>query len=314
MFSYRHAFHAGNHADVLKHAVWVFILQYLTQKPAPLSVIDTHAGAGMYRLDGEQARTSAEAEEGVDRLFEALSAGTELQPLLAAYTDAIAAFNTEGTLRHYPGSPLLTHSLLRGGDRLKLFEVHPTDVKILQANVKALDSGASAEVLREDGFEGLRKLLPPPVLGGSRRAAVLMDPSYELKTDYAATAKTIELALERFPTGCYAVWYPLIARPEAHSLPRRLKTLATKASKPFVHATLNIGSDANKAAAAREALGTAPGGKTGRAVSGDGMRASGVFVINPPFTLKAALAQALPQLVKLLGRGRGQAHTLESAG
>ena len=314
MFSYRHAFHAGNHADVLKHAVWVFILQYLTQKPAPLSVIDTHAGAGMYRLDGEQARTSAEAGEGVDRLFEALSAGTELQPLLSAYTDAIAAFNTEGTLRHYPGSPLLTHSLLRDGDRLKLFEVHPTDVKILQANVKAIESGAAAQVLREDGFEGLRKLLPPPVLGGSRRAAVLMDPSYELKTDYAATAQAIEIALERFPTGCYVVWYPQIARPEAHSLPRRLKTLATKAGKPFVHATLNIGSDPDKAAAARDALGTTPGGKTGRAVSSNGMRASGVFVINPPFTLKAALAQALPQLVKLLGRGRGQAHTLEGAG
>jgi 23S rRNA (adenine2030-N6)-methyltransferase len=111
MFSYRHAFHAGNHADVLKHAVWVFILKYLTQKTAPLSVIDTHAGAGMYRLDGDLARTSAEAEEGVDRLFEALSAETDLQPLLADYTDTVAAFNTGGTLRHYPGSPLLTHSM-----------------------------------------------------------------------------------------------------------------------------------------------------------------------------------------------------------
>jgi 23S rRNA (adenine2030-N6)-methyltransferase len=147
------------------------------------------------------------------------------------------------------------------------------------------------------------------VLGGSRRAAVLMDPSYELKTDYAATAKAIETALERFPTGCYAVWYPQIARPEAHSLPRRLKTLATKADKPFVHATLNIGIDSDKTAA-----NDSPGGKTGRAVSSGGMRASGIFVINPPFTLKAALAQALPQLVKLLGRGRGQAFTLDSAG
>jgi 23S rRNA (adenine2030-N6)-methyltransferase len=314
MFSYRHAFHAGNHADVLKHAVWVFILQYLTQKPAPLTVVDTHAGAGIYRLDGEQARTSAEAEQGVDLLFEALSAETVLQPLLQAYTDAVAAFNTEGLLRHYPGSPLLTHSLLRDGDRLKLFEVHPTDVKLLQANVRALSTGASAQVLRENGFEGLRALLPPPVLGGSRRAAVLMDPSYELKTDYAATAQAIEMALERFPTGCYVVWYPQIARPEAHSLPRRLKTLATKAGKPFVHATLNVGSDADRTAA-RDALGSpGHGGKTGRAISGDGMRASGVFVINPPFTLKAALAQALPQLVELLGRGRGQGHTLESAG
>lgn len=290
MFSYRHAFHAGNHADVLKHAVWVFILQYLTQKPAPLTVVDTHAGAGMYRLDGEQARTSAEAEDGVDRLFEAISAGTALPPLLAAYTDAIATFNTDGSLRHYPGSPLLTHSLLREGDRLKLFEVHPTDVKLLQANVKALHGGASAQVLRENSFEGLRAFIPPPLVQGSRRAAVLMDPSYELKTDYAATAKAIEDALERFPTGCYVVWYPQIGRPEAHSLPRRLKTLATKAGKPFVHASLNIG-----------------GGE-------EGMRASGVFVINPPFTLKAALAQALPTLVKLLGRGRGQGHTLDSAG
>jgi 23S rRNA (adenine2030-N6)-methyltransferase len=311
MFSYRHAFHAGNHADVLKHAVWVFVLQYLTQKPAPLTVVDTHAGAGMYRLDGEQARTSAEAQDGVDRLFEALSAGTELQPLLAAYTNAVAAFNTDGSLRHYPGSPLLTHSLLRAGDRLKLFEVHPSDVKILQSNVKALEGGASAQVLRDNGFEGLRALLPPPVLEGSRRAAVLMDPSYELKTDYAATATAIEMALQKFPTGCYVVWYPQIARPEAHSLPRRLRTLATQAGKPFVHATLNIGSANDKAPTP---LASTTGGKTGRAVSAEGMRASGIFVINPPFTLKAALAQALPQLVKLLGRGRGQAHTLESVG
>lgn len=304
MFSYRHAFHAGNHADVLKHAVWVFILQYLTQKPAPLTVIDTHAGAGIYRLDGEQSRTSAEAADGVDKLFFALQEGTELHPLLQAYTDAIAAFNLDGALRTYPGSPILSHSLLREHDKLRLFEVHPTDTKLLQANVRGLGAGPHTQMAREDGFEGLKALIPPPVMQGSKRAAVLMDPSYELKTDYASTAKTIEDALERFPTGCYAVWYPIIARPEAHSLPRRLKTLATKAGKPFVHATLNIG-----------ASGDEPTGRHNpRQVSPDGLRASGMFVINPPFTLRPQLKEALPQLVKLLGRGRGQGHTLEGAG
>jgi 23S rRNA (adenine2030-N6)-methyltransferase len=305
MFSYRHAFHAGNHADVLKHTVWVYILQYLIQKPAPITVVDTHSGAGLYRLDGEHARTSMEAEDGVDKLFLALSAGTELHPLLHAYAQAIATFNTDGALRTYPGSPLLTHSLLREHDKLRLFEVHPTDSKLLQTNVKALgNKGANTLMTRDNGFEGLKAWIPPPLMQGSKRAAVLIDPSYEIKTDYAAVSNCIEDALVRFPTGCYAVWYPIIARPEAHSLPRRLKTLATKAGKPFVHATLNIG-----------ASGDVPTGKPNpRHVSPDGLRASGMFVINPPFTLRAQLKEALPQLAKLLGRGKGQGHTLEGAG
>jgi 23S rRNA (adenine2030-N6)-methyltransferase len=311
MFSYRHAFHAGNHADVLKHLTLVAMLKYLTDKDSALTVIDTHAGAGLYRLDGDMARTSAEATQGVQKLLVssnlkqnqplalikyAQSAPEIIAPALQDYLDALASFNTSATgARVYPGSPLLIHSLLRPeADKLKLFELHPTDYRSLSGHVKQLGAGRMVTVDCANGFEKLRTLLPPP----NKRALVLMDPSYELKSDYAQVSACIQEALQRFPTGCYAVWYPIIPRPEAHSLPKKLKTMATQAKKPFLNATLNIGQEPPK---------HAPGEKPSKLV---GLRASGMFIINPPHTLKAALQEALPQVVAQLGRGRGKGFTL----
>ena len=294
MFSYRHAFHAGNHADALKHTVLIALLRHLTQKETALTVIDTHAGAGLYRLDSEFAETSGEAEEGIRRLID--DAGKEtLAPALQDYLDLVASFNNRGSWRVYPGSPFICQRLLREHDRLKLYEMHPTDAKTLDANVAQLDAGRQVAVLREDGFGCVTKFLPPP----SRRALLLCDPSYEIKSDYARVATLVTEALKRFATGTYAVWYPIIPRPEAHDLPRRLKTLATKAGKPWLHATLTVKS--SKMAAGGE--GKRPG-----------LPASGMFVINPPHTLKALLQPALPQLVALLGQDRNASHTLESAG
>lgn len=294
MFSYRHAFHAGNHADVLKHTVLVATLQHLTEKEAALAVIDTHAGAGLYRLDGDYANTSGEASHGILPLA---AASTALAPALQAYLDLVRAFNNGGTPRVYPGSPFIAQRLLRPHDRLKLFELHPTDARSLDGNVAQLDAGRQVAVLREDGFEGVKKFLPPP----SRRALVLCDPSYELKTDYARVLALATDALKRFATGTYAVWYPIIPRPEAHDLPRRLKTLATKAGKGWLHATLTVKSSKITENAA---------GETKR----PGLPASGMFLVNPPYTLKPALATALPQLVELLGQDRHAAFTLESGG
>ena len=296
MFSYRHAFHAGNHADVLKHMVLIAIMRHLTQKDTALTVFDTHAGAGLYRLDGDYAETSGEAAEGCLRLIAAKPLPNALAPVLQDYLDLVASFNTAGSHKIYPGSPFIVQSLLRERDKLKLFELHPTDAKTLSANVAQLDAGRQVAVLREDGFEGLKKFLPPP----ARRALVLSDPSYEIKTDYARVVAMVADSLTRFATGTYAVWYPLIPRPEAHDVPRKLKTLAAKAGKAWLNASLTVKSSKLTANDAGEVI-------------RPGLPASGMFVINPPHTLKAALGLALPQLAKLLGQDKHATSTLESA-
>ena len=296
MFSYRHAFHAGNHADVLKHMVLIAIMRHLTQKDTALTVFDTHAGAGLYRLDGDYAETSGEAAEGFLRLKAAKPLAGGLAPVIQDYLELVASFNTAGSHKVYPGSPFIIQRLLRERDKLKLFELHPTDAKTLSANVAQLDAGRQVAVLREDGFEGLKKFLPPP----ARRALVLSDPSYEIKTDYARVVAMAADSLTRFATGSYAVWYPLIPRPEAHDVPRKLKTLAVKAGKAWLNASLTVKSSKLTANDAGEVI-------------RPGLPASGIFVINPPHTLKAALEVALPQLAKILGQDRHATFALESA-
>ena len=322
MFSYRHAFHAGNHADVLKHTTLIATLKHLTQKDTGLTLIDTHAGAGLYRLDSDFTETAGEAREGIFKLLvnlrpadpdlaqmagkstakKSATAAVSEAPAIQDYLDLIASFNPDGRLKVYPGSPFVMHSLLRteARDKLKLFEMHPTDSKVLAANIAQLKAGRQIAVARQDGFEGLKAFLPPP----NRRALVLIDPSYELKSDYAQVSECIQDSLKRFATGTYMVWYPVIPRPEAHELPRRLKTLATQAGKPWLHATLAIGSDEAHAPAV-----VVPGERRR-----PGLRASGMFVINPPHTLKAALQPALAEMLQALGRGSGKATTLDTGG
>ena len=296
MFSYRHAFHAGNHADVLKHTTLLAILRHMALKETVFTVFDTHAGAGLYRLDGDYASTSGEAGQGYLRLIEKRADITPT-PALQDYLDMVASFNTPGSHKVYPGSPFIIQRLLRDRDKLKLFEIHPTDTKTLEANIAQLDAGRQVAVLREDGFEGIKKFLPPP----SRRALVLCDPSYEIKTDYSRVADMVADALTRFVTGTYAVWYPIIPRPEAHQLPRRLKTLANQAGKPWLNAILTVKSSK---------LLTDEVGDVVR----PGLPASGMFVINPPHTLKASLKQTLPLMVALLKQDANAAFSVESGG
>ena len=306
MFSYRHAFHAGNHADVFKHTVLLALLRHLTQKDTALHVFDTHAGAGLYRLDGDYAHTSGEASAGFLKLVAAprpsssplstpSTLSAPLAPMLQDYVDMVASFNQAGQWSVYPGSPFIIQSQLRARDKLKLFELHPTDSKTLGANVAQLDAGRQVSVLREDGFKGIEKFLPPP----TRRALVLCDPSYEVKSDYARVPAMVAQALERFATGMYAVWYPIIPRLEAHDLPKKLKTLANKAGKAWLHASLSVKSS-----------------KLQRTDSGEvlrpGLPASGMFVINPPHTLQAMLNDTLPTLVKVLGQDAHATFSLSS--
>ena len=296
MFSYRHAFHAGNHADVLKHTVLLAVLKHMAQKDTAFTVFDTHAGAGLYRLDGDYAQTSAEASQGFLKLI-ASKPEQPFAPAIQDYIDLVASFNAGGQWKVYPGSPFIIQQQLRGRDKLKLFELHPTDTKTLTANIAQLEAGRQVAIEREDGFEGVKKFLPPP----SRRALLLCDPSYEVKHDYARVSAMVADALLRFATGTYVVWYPIIPRPEAHDLPRKLKTLANKAGKSWLEATLTVKS--SKLLQSEE-------GETIR----PGLPASGMFLINPPFTLKAVLKDALPQLVAILKQDQHATYTLESGG
>ena len=325
MFSYRHAFHAGNHADVLKHTTLIALCKYLCGKDTALSVIDTHAGAGLYRLDGDYTETSGEAKDGVFRLFQASNQAvaqpiharaapkkeanklpdvSDFCPALQDYVALLQGLNPKfsetgdaAQLKIYPGSPFITQQFLQGRDKLKLFELHPTDFKSLSGNIAQLGAGRQVSVAREDGFEALKPFLPPP----SRRAMVFCDPSYEMKSDYARVSGMMADAVKRFATGTYVVWYPVIPRPEAHDLPRKLKTLAVKAGKSWLNAVLTIKSSK---------LTTDDDGDVVR----PGLPASGMFIINPPHTLKAQLQLALPQMVALLGQDRNAGFILDSGG
>ncbi len=324
MFSYRHAFHAGNHADVFKHTVLIALLDYLLEKETALTVIDSHAGAGLYRLDGDYAGTSGEAAQGILRLTSEQKVaetttgraqtatnkiatkpspglfpepGTALAPAISRYLEVVRAFNRGDVPKVYPGSPFIIDFLLRPHDRLKLFELHPTDARALAGNIAQLDAGRRIAVLRDDGFGAATKFLPPP----SRRALLLCDPSYEIKSDYARVPELIAEALKRFATGTCAAWYPVIPRPEAHDLPRKLKTLATRQRKPWLHATLTVKSSKVLTTSVGEA-------------KRPGLPASGLFIVNPPHTLRSQLAPALAQLAERLAQDRNAAFTLDAGG
>ncbi len=289
MFSYRHGFHAGNHADVLKHLTLVAVLRHMVSKDTALTCVDTHAGAGLYRLDGDYARTSGEAERGVLRLGESAIAGAA--PALDDYLSVVRSFNdgaADRPIQVYPGSPFIANALLRPSDALRLFELHPTDSRHLAANIRQLKAGRRIQVVRGDGFEQAPMLLPPV----SRRGLVICDPSYEIKSDYARVAAFADLALKRFATAVLLIWHPILGRPEAHELPRRLKRIAQVARRPWLHATLTVRGGRARASAAEAAyhLNPDPGGLPG----------SGVWVINPPHPLQSQLAAALPMLQKHL--------------
>ena len=276
MLAYRHAFHAGNHADVLKHCVLMLVLEHLNGKDKAYRFVDTHGGAGGYSLEGRYAQKKGEFEQGIARLW----ARTDLPPVVARYVELVRHFNPDGVLRQYPGSPALALQLLRPQDQLRAFELHPTEQKILRAT---LAGAPNATAIDGDGFAGLASQLPPP----SRRGAVLIDPSYEGNRDYARVVATLRPALERFASGVFLVWHPLVSKLEAVQLPRRLEALAPHA---WLHARLTV---------------QRPDAR------GFGLAGSGVFVCNPPHTLAAQLAQTLPWLVDVLGQYDGAHFALD---
>jgi 23S rRNA (adenine2030-N6)-methyltransferase len=292
MFSYRHAYHAGNHADVLKHFVLVQVLEYLNQKDVAYTYIDTHAGAGVYTLDSAQATKTGEFETGIGPLWER----DDLPAPLAEYVQLVKDMNPSGKLRFYPGSPYCADIVARDEDRLRLFELHPSDVRILDENFRKLEQHQAANgrrpagrgkrviVNKADGFLGVKALLPPP----SRRGVVLCDPPYEDKQDYKKVSDMLGDALKRFPTGTYAVWYPVLQRIEARNFAERLKHLPAKS---WLNVTLCISTPTP---------------------DGIALHTSGMFLLNPPYTLEPALRQVMPYLVQVLGLDKGAQFTLES--
>jgi len=276
MLAYRHAFHAGNHADVLKHVVLTRVLRHLNTKDKGYRYVDTHAGAGGYSLEGRYARQKGEYEQGIGRLW----TRDDLPEPVADYVARVREFNPGGRLEQYPGSPAFARMLLRPQDQMRLFERHPTDHRILAAY---LGAAKGVEVFDGDGFEGLKGQLPP----STRRGVVLIDPSYEGNGDYPRVVAALREALARFAEGVYLVWYPQVTKLEAAQLPRRLEALAPKG---WLHARLTVQQPDTQ---------------------GFGLAGSGVFVINPPYTLHEQLRGVLPWLTDVLGQYDGASYRLE---
>ena len=269
MLSYRHAFHSGNHADILKHFCLMTVLEYFKLKDKPFCYIDTHAGAGLYNLYSAEAQKIGEYKEGIQRLWNSDTLPSALEHFRQIILNCLSNIQ-----EHYCGSPWLAQSLCRSQDRLRLFELHPTDAELLRQNMREIDHPNRAQVFCDDGFRGLLSMLPPP----SRRAVVLIDPPYEQKQDYRQVVETLQAALKKFATGCYLIWYPCLSRQESQLLPEELKKLSPE---NHLQAELYVHSPRT---------------------DGFGMHGSGMFIINPPYTLPAILQTILPALVQLLAQ------------
>ena len=285
MFSYRHAFHAGSHADVLKHLVLIHSAHYLQEKDGGLLFVDTHAGAGLYSLREGFATVSQEALTGIDRLIGNQHPQTN-DSELQAYIDLVKSINPLDRIDVYPGSPFILAKLLRTQDRLRLFELHSSDIDLLQENMKQLHLDRQIEIRKEDGFAGLKALLPPP----SRRGLVLIDPSYENKQDYFSLETCLTEALERFATGSYLIWYPILQRTEALQLPKRLKALTGHYGRSWTQVELRITNEPTERR----------------------LQASGMLIINPVWTLGPYLEKVMPILQNTLGEDTGASYQLLS--
>jgi 23S rRNA (adenine2030-N6)-methyltransferase len=278
--NYRHGFHAGNHADVLKHVVLLALLEALQRKPSPLLVVDTHAGRGRYLLQGEQADATGEARGGIFRLYVLHG----LPALLQRYLKLVQADNPVGALVTYPGSPLLAAQAMRAQDRLVACELQPDEARALAALFKG---DPRVRVQAGDGYAALKALLPPKAhTPGVTRGVVLVDPPYEAQAaEFDAIHAALADALVRWPTGMFAVWYPVKQRRLVLPFLRRVAKLPCKDA---LVAELHVRPDDSPLR----------------------LNGSGLVILNPPYRLDADLAPVLPVLVRLLGEA-GASHRLE---
>jgi 23S rRNA (adenine2030-N6)-methyltransferase len=277
--NYRHAYHAGNFADVFKHALLARMLDYLKRKEAGFRYIDTHAGPGLYDLSGSEATRTGEWRDGIDRIARADLPG-EVRTLLQPYLQALGTPPREGGPYIYAGSPCIAQKMLRKQDRLTLCELHPDDSRALERNI---GRDNRARLLHEDGYRALKGLTPPT----ERRGLVLIDPPFESRDEFAALEDALATAWRKWPTGMYALWYPVkeirpvaqfISRLREREIPRMLR----------LELTVEL-------------------------IRTDGPLAStGLIVVNPPFVLEAEARMILPLFAKLLARGPGAGFVVEA--
>ncbi|ENM5843064.1 23S rRNA (adenine(2030)-N(6))-methyltransferase RlmJ [Vibrio mimicus] len=269
MLSYRHSFHAGNHADVLKHIVQSLILNSLQQKEKPFVYHDTHSGVGRYDLTHEWSEKTGEYKQGIARVWQQDNIPAELD----SYLDAIRQLNQGETLRYYPGSPRVAHAHLREQDRMVLTELHPSDYPLLE---QEFHRDRQVSIYKEDGFARLKASLPPQ----ERRGLVLIDPPYELAKEYRDVVQAIAQSYKRWATGIYAIWYPVVNRCDIDDMLEGLQGLGIR---KILQIELGVSPDTNER----------------------GMTASGMIVVNPPWTLESQMQTILPFLKQAIAPATG---------
>ena len=267
--NYRHAFHAGNFADVVKHIVLARIVEHLKEKPAPFRIVDLHAGLGLYDLSAAAAERTGEWREGVGRLYREGTCAPErlsdaAEALIAPWRKAVAAVNDGQRLARYPGSPEIARRLAREGDSLVFNELHPEDYLVL---AERFAREMRAQVMALDGWIAAKALVPPP----EKRGLMLMDPPYEAADEVFRALTAVAEAHRRFATGVYCLWYPVKAQADANALARRAADLALPKT---LRAELTVR----------------------RADKSDRLNGSGLIIVNPPWKLEAELATLLPAL------------------
>ena len=268
MLSYRHAFHAGNFADVLKHSVLTLVLDYMTRKEKGFHYIDSHSGAGMYQLSDEYAQKNGEYKNGIAKLLNEQN----LPEALQAYVDLVKALNPDNNqedLNLYPGSPAIAKHFMRRQDSTHLFELHPTDIEHLE---NFCTRWKKVFVKQSDGYQGVLGLLPPP----SRRGVVLIDPPYELKEDYQKAVNTIINAYKKFSTGTYILWYPMVHRARVNEM---VNCFTNSDVKNLLQIEFCLSKDNDEY----------------------GMTGTGLFIVNPPWLLAKQMSDVLPYLATKLG-------------
>jgi len=266
LLSYRHAFHAGNFADVLKHSVLTLVLEYMSRKEKGFYYIDSHSGAGMYSLADEYAQKTGEYKDGIAKIIDL----KHIPEALQSYVDLIESLNNDGELTLYPGSPGIAKQLVRRQDSAHLFELHPTDIEHLREYAQRWHK---SHVKQSDGYQGVLGLLPPP----SRRGVVLIDPPYELKEDYQKAVRTIIQAYRKFATGTYILWYPVVKR---ELVEKMVNDFTSSDVKDVLQVEFCQSPDTDEY----------------------GMTGTGLFIVNPPWQLAKQLKEILPFMKENIGQ------------
>ncbi|MDB5500162.1 MAG: hypothetical protein JWR89_64 [Tardiphaga sp.] len=283
--NYRHAFHAGGFADVIKHLVLVRILTHLREKEAPFRVIDSHAGAGLYDLQGDEATRSGEWTTGIARIMQARFTESTV-PLVEPYLEIVRSFNKPRELKVYPGSPLIARRLMRPQDRMVACEVEPNARKHL---ISSLRRDKQARIVDLDGWVGLPAFVPP----NERRGVVLIDPPFEKKDEFERMAYGFDEAFAKWATGIYVMWYPVKSRRATDALAQHVAATVAAAAAPGKVLRLEFS--------------VAPQTPEG------GLTSTGLLIVNPPWKLAADLKAILPELEKPLGLGGAGRFRLETA-